>query len=397
MNRRAFLVAFGGSISAGCLRLQGGSDTTQEDGSSPTRDGGDSVDNQTSTNGGDSSDESSSAADDVEVSVGESFEIVASHAWFDGVNVYVSGGTDVAALYPDGIRWQSETDGETGGRAFASSAGTAVFGFNPPDHSATDAAAQFRAYNSADGNDRWQYKAPEDGAHNYPRGAALTEGVAAVGSNRYGSGFEPDPLVTGIDVESGDIRWETYLGSAGAQYLSGMWVYDGLICVGMASDGVALLDPSTGEIESELPALRTLTTGGTVGGEQFFAAAESELTAYDLADGTTNWSGPIDGRSFIEPMVDSTLVVVGTGSGNVYAFERTTGELSWDGSVTGQVNALTSSTDHVWVATTGGGLIGFDRTEGSVVHRSARDVEAMVYADDRLVFGADETHVATTE
>jgi len=336
-------------------------------------------------------------AGEVELSVGGSFEVSTSHAWFDGVNVYVSGGSDVAALNPDGIRWQNEIDEINGGRAFASKSGTAVFGFNPSDHSAPNAAAHFRAYNSADGADSWQYKAPEDEIHNYPRGAAITGGVAAVGSNRYGSEFEPDPLVTGIDVESGEVQWETYLGSTGAQYLSGMWTYDGLICVGVAFNGVALLDPSTGNVESELSALRTLTTGGTVGGEQFFAAADSELTAYELADGSSNWTGSIEGRSYIEPMVDSTLVVVGTGTGNVYAFDRTTGELGWDGSVDGQVNAITASTDRVWVATNSGGLTGFDRAEGSVVHRSTRDIEAMVYADDRLLFGADEAHMATID
>jgi outer membrane protein assembly factor BamB len=372
-------------MSAGCLRLQEASGDNQGDGSSTT------------TDGGDSSDDSSSMAGEVELSVGGSFEVSTSHAWFDGVNVYVSGGSDVAALNPDGIRWQNEIDEITGGRAFASKSGTAVFGFNPSDHSAPNAAAHFRAYNSADGADSWQYKAPEDEIHNYPRGAAITEGVAAVGSNRYGSEFEPDPLVTGIDVESGEVQWETYLGSTGAQYLSGMWTYDGLICVGVAFNGVALLDPSTGNVESELSALRTLTTGGTVGGEQFFAAADSELTAYELADGSSNWTGSIEGRSYIEPMVDSTLVVVGTGTGNVYAFDRTTGELGWDGSVDGQVNAITASTDRVWVATNSGGLTGFDRAEGSVVHRSTRDIEAMVYADDRLLFGADEAHMATID
>jgi len=408
-TRRQLLKTGGGVIGTlglvGCLRLSENTNqtATTEPPSTGTSDGSQSDPTETTdsssdpTETTDSSDNSSSTAGEVELSLEESFEVSTSHAWFDGVNVFVSGGSDVAALNPDDIRWQKITDGPTGGRAFASKAGTAVFGFNPPDHSAPDAAAQFRAYNSADGTDLWQYKAPEDGVHNFPRGAAITGGVAAVGSNRYGSGFDYDPLVTGIDIDSGDVLWETYFGSTGARYLSGMWVYDGLVCVGLSSNGVALLDPSTGDVESELSALRTLTSGGTVGGEQFFAAAGSELTAYELADGTSNWTGSIEGRSFIEPMVDSTLVVVGTGSGNVYAFDRTTGGLGWDGSVNGQINAITASTDHIWVATNSGGLTGFDRAEGTVVHRSARDIKAMVYADDRLWFGADEAHIATAD
>lgn len=47
--------------------------------------------------------------------------------------------------------------------------------------------------------------------HNYPRSAAITDGIAAVGSNRYRREFEPDPLVTGTDIESGDGQWETYV------------------------------------------------------------------------------------------------------------------------------------------------------------------------------------------
>ena len=326
-----------------------------------------------------------------------SFDTRTSHAWFDGTNVYVTGGSDVAAIIPNEIRWQTQTDGVTGGRAFASKSGTAVIGFNPPDDSTPDAAAQFRAYNSADGADQWRYTAPTDGVHTNPRGAAIVGGVAALGSNRYGNDFEPDPLVTGIDVESGDVLWETYLGSTGAQYLSGVWTYDGQICVGMSYSGVALLDPSTGTIESRRSGFQTLTTGGTVEGEQFFAAADSELTAYELGDGSANWTGSIEGRSFIEPMVDSTLVVVGTGSGNVHAFDRAMGTLEWDGSISGQINSVTASTDHVWAATNSGDLVGFDRTEGRIVHRSTRDIESMVFADERLVFGAGGTHIATVD
>jgi outer membrane protein assembly factor BamB len=147
-----------------------------------------------------------------------------------------------------------------------------------------------------------------------------------------------------------------------------MWVYDGLVCDGLAPNGVALLNHATGDVESELSALQTLTTGGAVGGGQFFAANDSELTAYELADGTSNWTGAIEGRSFIEPVVDAGLVIVGTGSSNVYAFDMATGELGWDGSVNGQVNAITASTDHIWVATNTGEPTGFDRAGGVVVH-----------------------------
>ena len=129
-------------MSAGCLRLQEASGDNQGDGSSTT------------TDGGDSSDDSSSMAGEVELSVGGSFEVSTSHAWFDRVNVCVLRGSDVTALHPNGVRWQKETDGATGGRAFASKAGTAVFGFDSPDHLPPDAAAQFRAYNSADEDDR---------------------------------------------------------------------------------------------------------------------------------------------------------------------------------------------------------------------------------------------------
>lgn len=107
------------------------------------------------------------------------------------------------------------------------------------------------------------------------------------------------------------------------------------------------------------------------------------------------WVGGIEGRSYIEPLIDSTLAIVGTGSGNLYAFDRVSGSLQWDGSIGGQINAITSSNDHVWATSEEGRLVGFTREDGTVIHRSGRDIQDMVYGEGRLVFGSDQTHVAT--
>jgi hypothetical protein len=140
-------LAFAGSFSiigmAGCLQLFEEQTTASPQNGEPA-----------TTDAGDSRDNSSLTTDRVELSVIKSFDINTSHAWFDRVNVCVLRGSDVTALHPNGVRWQKETDGATGGRAFASKAGTAVFGFDSPDHLPPDAAAQFRAYNSADEDDR---------------------------------------------------------------------------------------------------------------------------------------------------------------------------------------------------------------------------------------------------
>lgn len=367
MNRRTVLATIGiGSMTAGCLRLESGSDPN-----TPSTDAS------------------------IELSIEESFDIDTEDMWYDGTNYYYSGGNSVGALIPGEIRWEQEVENISGGRAFATKDSTTIFGFKPPNAGAGEGAAEFRAYNSAAGDPLWQYRAPEDGVHTHPRGAAIVGGTVAVGSNRYGSDFDANPLITGIDAESGSVQWETELGSIGAKYLSGLWVYDDLICVGQAGSGVALLDPATGDIEKHYDSLRTSTTGSTVEGDRFFAASNGALTTYDLSDGSENWIGGIEGRSRIEPLIDSTLAIVGTGSGGVFAFDRASGTLQWDGSVGGQVNAITSSNDHIWATSEEGGLVGFTRGDGNVIHRSARDIQDMVYGDDRLVFGADETHIAT--
>lgn len=195
--------------------------------------------------------------------------------------------------------------------------------------------------------------------------------------------------MTGIDFESGGIRWENRFDEIDARYLSGIWEYDDQICVGLSSKG--LLDPGTGERTGRRQNLETLTTGGTVQAGKFYAAYDGQLKGFNLADGSEVWSHTIEGRSFIEPYVDPTLMIAGTRNGMVYAVSRTNGDLLWEANVGDKVNSIATSTNHVWVLTSQGGLFGLSRTNGEIAHRSVRDMRRMTIGSDLLVGGNNNT------
>lgn len=371
MRRRALVMSLRiMSGMSGCLRLESSSGGTQ---------------------GGTTNTTGATTTNDVTLSQTKSLDKSLFRVWYDDINFYASGLGELTTLNPDGIRWQHSVDNYEGSRAFASQSTTAIFGFRPSDESADGAAAEFRAYNSADGSRKWTYTAPEDGVHINPRGATIVNSIAAVGSNRYGNGFEFDPLVTGIDFESGKIRWEHQFSEIDARYLSGIWEYDDQICVGLSSKGLVFLDPDSGERTGRRQDLQTLTTGGTVQAGKFYAAYDGQLKGFNLADGSEVWSHTIEGRSFIEPNIDPTLVVAGTRNGMVYAVSRANGNLLWEANVDDKVNSIATSTNHVWVLTSQGGLFGLTRTNGEIAHRSVRNMRRMTIGSDRLVGGNNNT------
>ena len=167
-----------------------------------------------------------------------------------------------------------------------------------------------------------------------------------------------------------------------------MSVYDGSVHVGMAGRGVALLNPETGSVKRTFDSMRTLTVGGTVSGGTFFGTLSGDVTAASLDDGRTQWSGTVDDRTYTQPAFDNTVVVVGTGAGTVYAFERTSGEVRWTRKVTGAVHAITTTASQVWVADQNDGLTAFARDSGTVQHRSTRRIEDMESYGGELLIGS---------
>lgn len=341
-------------------------------------------------------DQDTSSPGEVDLEILESFDLDIRNVWYDGTMLYGSGVGTVAAFDPDEVRWENDVSGYRGERALASKTNTVVFGLTPLDASTPDATAQFRAYNSTDGSSFWEFTAPEDGVHIHPRGAVIINDLAVVGSNKYGVDFEPEPLISGLDIDNGELVWERDLSDQGVRYLSGIWTYNDRICVGTSSDGYVLLNPENGDIiEKSDSIVASYTTGKTVARNRFISVDDGSISVYNLSDETKIWTKEIDGRPWFQPVVDSELILVGTGSGKVYAFERGSGELRWENSVNVKVVSIASSPDNIWVATSDSSLTAFDRNGGSVVHQSVRNVKDMHIINDRILLGGKETHIAT--
>ena len=369
----------------GCLRLQQGDEdeTTVADGSTAAG---------TDTGEGERTTEAVETEEEATLDEQWTTDFHLNNVWSVNNYFFVLGYDAVARVVGSGLDWTRQIPGENGvsGRgAFAQNNSRVLFGISPDEEESedADAGAQFLAHNSASGNRLWRYEMPTEGRHDYARGAAFVDDIAVLGSHSYGSDFEHDPLVVGVDADTGEQRWETHLADVGAKYLSSMSVYDGSVHVGMADRGVALLDPETGSVERTFEAMRTLTVGGTVSG----GTLSGDVTAASLDDGRTQWSGTVDDRTYTQPAVDNTLVVVGTGAGTVYAFERPSGEVRWTRQVTGAVHALTTTPSRVWVADRNDGLTAFARDTGVVQHRSTRRIEDMESYGNELLIGSGDT------
>lgn len=378
----------------GCLRLQEGQGETTAAGS----DGAATAD----TDVGVTTADDSASESGVTLTERWSEELNLEKVWAEGSGFFLAGDERVARAFPSGMDWTNEipgVDDNLATEAFALNDSRAVFGISPDEGETEnpDRSAQYLAFNSASGERLWRYEMPKDGKHEYARGAALVGGVAVIGSHLYGSTSEYDPLVVGVDAETGAQMWETHLAEHGARYLSSMAVYDGAVYVGMAGSGIARVDASTGTVDQTFGSMSTLTVGGTVNGRSFYGAIGGTATAYSLDDGSTQWSGTLDDRTWVKPVVDNTLAVFGTGAGTVYAFERSSGEQRWTQPVNGRVNAITLTASHVWVADENNGLTAFARTDGTVRHRATQAVDDMAASGDSLLVGGDTTTLFTID
>jgi outer membrane protein assembly factor BamB len=394
VNRRAALALAGLAATGGCLRLTDGGDGPGGDGERTTA--------TATAGGGGATTGTGTDGDGPTLTERWSADLNLDRAWARNQGFFVGGHERVASVFPSGVNWSREIPGEhgnDGAEAFALADSRAVFGISPDEgeREDPDAAAHFLAHNAASGERLWRHEMPTDGRHEYARGVALVDGVAALGSHLYGSGADLDPLVVGVDAATGERRWESHLAERGARYLSGVTGYGDAVCVGMAGRGVAMLDPATGAVERTVDATRTLTVGGTVRGSTFVGTRSGEVTAVALDDGTVRWSGEIDDRIYSRPAVDNTLVVVGTGAGTVYAFDRTSGAVRWERRVNGTVSATALTATHVWVADRNAGLTALDREDGTVRHRATREVDDLAARGDSLLVGDDETTLFTIE
>jgi outer membrane protein assembly factor BamB len=387
----------GGGIAgiSGCLRLQDEASSTAEEPSTSS---------ETSSDGAPSDDES----EGVPLTESWTDEGGVDHIWTrEGTFYYNDYNYAAEASHGDGVSWSVDTtydggDENLGADAFAANSRFVVFGYSPDSGADETRGAHFHAYRRYDGEEMWAVAAPSDGPHNLAAGATAVDGVVALAVSDSGEGDERDPLVYGVDIETGETRWQAGQPAIPAAYVRYLGSYDGDLYLG-TTEGVQVLATETGEVtetyDSWYVGTARLESLGQIHGETLFAGWVETVEAHSLGDDGVSWSNAEVGRVSTTPAVDNSLVVVGTDGGDVYAFERGSGETRWEASITNSVGAIETTASRVWVGDTDIGLTAYDRETGSQVHRSTKPVNGddIAVTDDVLLLGGDAATAYTID
>lgn len=267
---------------------------------------------------------------------------------------------------------------------------------------------------SSDGDVRWETKITDAsrGIHGTP---AIANGLVYLG------GY--DGVFTALDLETGDIAWQTPLGDAIG---SSPAYHDGTVYIAVEyipPDGSLFgLDAASGTVEWESPRpddhphsttaidrdSGTMVVGSNDGrcygweypsrsfkwsfntGEPikgpiatydrgaFFGSWDSNFYRLDLADGTVDWTFNARDDIMSGPAIDrgTGTVYVGSHDANLYALDFVTGERKWQVDTGGLViGCPTVTADHVLVGSYAddGHLTAYNKTTGEQSWRVTQD------------------------
>jgi serine/threonine-protein kinase len=390
--RRAVLGVLGlGAVGAGAIGFaqRNGDNQIEPTTTNPT------ADTQSQSSPSSTPEQGSSGGDRSEPTLSErwSADRIIDHIWTVGTNFFFNGAGGSARASTSELLWTGEKDIDGGDRhlgydTFCHTSDTVVFGFHADigaEEPLSQAGAHFYAYDRSSGDEQWTHSAPDDGTHRRPEGAAVAEGITALGC---GDWARTDPIIYGMDTSLGEQVWET---SYSDRQLNAVLSHAGTIYLCFDSE-LAVLDPNTGsEIETRD------TIGGQdaiVQGNSLFAIDGNGIVGYRLDETETVWQGPTIENISTTVTADTSLVVVGTSDGTVHALNPASGEQSWQGDVTGEVSRIALSPYYVWVVNSQNGLFALDRDSGEVVHQSTHDTggSGIAVIDDILLLGGDNTN-----
>ena len=389
MDRRAFLGVLGVGVTglSGCLRLREGLS-------------GEQATTESDTSG------SSSERGEITLTENWTAEDGIEHIWTDGGTFHFNGYNVAAqAEHGGGVLWSDETsydgvDENLGADAFATDGRHVVFGYTPDPDGNEQVGGHFHAYDTVSEEKVWTFSAPSDGKHNFTAGATMVDDVVAVATTDYGREGNQEPLVAGIDVNSGEELWRSGPSTISPGFVQYLGSYAGNVYVTTTGSGTQILDPETGSVTGSRESWRLSKHMGdslarihmeTLFGVHFWSGG---LHTYPIGDNGLEWSRDDVGTVTAGPTVDNSLVVVGNESGTVRAFERLNGEPRWDARIEGPVGAVELSARDVWVSDMGTGLAAFDRETGDRVYQSTQPVNDsdLAVIDDVILFGGNEAH-----
>ncbi|MFD1684311.1 PQQ-binding-like beta-propeller repeat protein [Halobellus litoreus] len=226
-----------------------------------------------------------------------------------------------------------------------------------------DTGGRVYALDPESGEERWMHEESGDGLHDEISAVTVTDGTVVFASQGSGSGDEQEPLVVGLDAESGEERWRIQFSEG---FIHAIVARGDRLFV-QQTFGLSIYRLSTRELLEE----RRLTAGFSQ-----FAAADGTLfvpgetvRALTLPDGDENWSAQT-GRSVNTGVgVGETGVFVGTESGYVLGYDRETGDELWENRVAGVVEHPPIVEDGlVWIASERGDLSAFTAEAGELVY-----------------------------
>jgi outer membrane protein assembly factor BamB len=235
-------------------------------------------------------------------------------------------------------------------------------GADPTDE--VDTGSRLYAVDPSSGAERWTYEEPADGRHDEIRAVTAADGVVIYASQSSGSGDEQEPIVRGLDAESGEERWRIRLSES---FVNGIAAGGDRLFV-QQTFRLLVYQLSTRDRLEE----RRYSAGFsqfTAAGDTLFVPGET-MRALRLPAGDEGWSTPTDREVNTGVGVGGTGVFVGTEAGYVLGYDRETGDELWENRVAGVVGHPPIVADGlVWIATERGDLIAFTETDGDVVYK----------------------------
>ena len=192
---------------------------------------------------------------------------------------------------------------------------------------------------------RWKFTTETDPYRRY-----FTETPALVEENLYFGG--PDGSVYSLKAETGDVQWKRELGS---RVMTPIRAIGQHLFVGVRERKVYRLSRSTGAIDAELET-QDFPHHSLVGAEDSLLVllGESTLVSLDLDLRGVRWSRAAGEWNTFRPLVLHDVVIVGNGSGELFALRILDGSHAWSHKLGGVLRGLGESGTILYIGTLDG-------------------------------------------
>jgi outer membrane protein assembly factor BamB len=132
-----------------------------------------------------------------------------------------------------------------------------------------------------------------------------------------------------LDIETGDLKWEFYVGSSWRGILSAY--LDGKVYVRGGSSEFYCLDAETGDLIWRKGTRELMTSNISIDEDYFYVGTYSDgVYCHDRMNGDVVWNYECDGYIYMTPALGYENIFFGTDGGAFYCLDRNTGEKKWD-------------------------------------------------------------------